>query len=97
MKVFRPTTFQAAFAASAKAISDTYGIPIAQVSQDLQAGLQQQGFKGYGRGFRDTSSVLSSILPDTSSSGLFGAPAVALYAFGAVILGLGLFVALKKK
>ena len=89
MIIARPTTFQAAFAASAKAISDTYGIPLAQVADDLKTGLKQRGFSGY----RD----LSTILPDTSSSGLFGAPAVALYSFGAVILGLGLFVALKKK
>jgi hypothetical protein len=94
--------FNATLQAVAQAISQAHGVPVDQVLADLQAGLQQRGVPRFGR-LRTFSrpsygdDVLSTILPDTSTSGLFGAPAVALYAFGAVILGIGLLVALKKK
>lgn len=40
---------------------------------------------------------VSSLFPGLSTEGLFAAPAIALYSFGAVLLGIGLFLATRKK
>lgn len=97
--------FKATMLATARAISQAHGVPVAQVLADLQAGLDQRGVQKFSglrrprsRGvYGDISSDISTIVPDSSTAGLFAAPEIALYAFGAVILGLGLFVALKRK
>lgn len=40
---------------------------------------------------------VSTLFPGLSTEGLFGAPQIALYSFGAVLLGIGLFLATRKK
>ncbi len=88
------TDLPTAFQQGAQAISKAYGVPVNQVLSDLAAEWNRQaGFAGHRGGYGD----LSTTSPDTATSGLFGIPAVALYSAGAVLLGIGLFVAFKKK
>jgi len=104
-----PTTYANTVAAGVQSLSSVLGISQQDAAKVLlRMAMNKTGrFQGYrgmgcpdcggGCGSAKPFGDLSTILPDVSTSGLFAAPAIALYAFGAVLLGLGLFAARKKK